>query len=570
MTNISNPRRVGNQWVFPDGRILPVISGGDGPTGTIERPRTLEELRNERARLLDQIDDILDTARADERLLTDEERARHDDLVAQVEGPDTGLDARIAAAVAAEGDAARRSSQEARRQVPVPNVNVRGSRSPGADTSRDLDAWLWATAETVRAGSFDKTGAFRFNRFGATNSVEQVLVRGRASDDAAVPAPRISDYRPEDAHLIREFQATVTDMALFGMLIDRSAKSSAHGFAVARAHSAFADRWTRLMNALDADTAGEGQDWVPTGIGAMLHERVRASGRIAPLFSRIDLPTNPWKWPIEGADATAYRVAEPTSDTATKVTASTPGTLATTFDAEIMGGRSLFSRTIEADSALAVLPYVRAKLVQSFVDAEERAILDGDTDGTHQDSDTQAAGATHMSSAWDGLRKKALAQTGQATTTTTVANLKGIRAAMGKFGVNPADLAFIVGVSAYHDVIDDDKVLTVDKMGPNATILSGQLGSLYGIPIIVSEHVREDLNATGVHDGVTTTKTYNMCVNRNEWAIGQRMAMDVEVDDSIYRETFQRVVVAFMREDFQHIGDAAANDDTSLGYNVTP
>ena len=58
-------------------------------------------------------------------------------------------------------------------------------------------------------------------------------------------------------------------------------------------------------------------------------------------------------------------------------------------------------------------------------------------------------------------------------------------------------------------------------------------------------------------------------MNRNEWALGQRMAMDVEVDDSIYRETFQRVMVAFMREDFQSIGQSGG-DDTSIGYNVTP
>ena len=51
----------------------------------------------------------------------------------------------------------------------------------------------------------------------------------------------------------------------------------------------------------------------------------RAAGKVAPLFARIDLPTNPWKWPLEAADMTAYRVAEPTADSETKLTASTPG-----------------------------------------------------------------------------------------------------------------------------------------------------------------------------------------------------------------------------------------------------
>ena len=69
----------------------------------------------------------------------------------------------------------------------------------------------------------------------------------------------------------------------------------------------------------------------------------------------------------------------------------------------------LFSRSVEADSAAAILPFVRGKLVQAFVEAEEQTILDGDTDGTHQDADTNTSGTTHFSWAWDGLRKKALA-----------------------------------------------------------------------------------------------------------------------------------------------------------------
>jgi hypothetical protein len=47
------------------------------------------------------------------------------------------------------------------------------------------------------------------------------------------------------------------------------------------------------------------------------------------------------------------------------------------------------------------------------------------------------------------------------------------------------------------------------------------------------------------------------------------MAMGLETDDSIYRETYQRVMVGFMREDFQSVADAATNEDTSIGYNIT-
>ena len=524
---------------------------------------TITDLTDERAKVLDEIDDIINTAKEASRSLTDEERARHDELVAKVEG-DGGLDEVIRSAQLDAEDSARFESAEVRR-ARYATVNVNTAASP-AHASRSLDELLWATSVDVAAGSFDKTGTFR-QHASARNPVEQVAVR--SVDDDIVLAPRIDEVLPQHRALVRSFQNTVADMALFGLLVDRQARSSGHGFEVARSHKLMRPRWEQICRALDVDTAGEGGNWVPTGIGATLHEKVRAAGKIAPLFARIDLPTNPWKWPIEGADATAYRVAEPTTDTATKVTVSTPGTVAATFDAEIFGGRILFSRSVEADSALAILPYTRMKLVRAFVDGEEKAIIDGDTDGTHQDSDVGAS-TTDMRTAWDGLRKKALAQTVVTATTTTVANLGLLRAGMGKWGLNPSDLVFIVGVSALHDLLADANVLTVDKMGPQATILNGQIASVHGVPVVASEWVREDLNASGVHDGITATKTFNLCVNRQEWAMGQRMALDVEIDDSIYRESYQRVLVAFMREDFQHIGEAATNEDTAISFNVTP
>ena len=547
----NNPRRVGNRWVFPDGRSCYVVSGGDHSAAST----TVEALADKRAQYLNDIDVILNTAKEAKRDLTAQERVDHDAIVALIEGPG-GLDSKIAAATLAAADEARFNGQETRRAAfAVPNINVRGDKSVGAGVTRDLNALLWATAETVQAPN------------GARNAVEQVTIRDK-DGHGTEQAPRISAFAPQDRDTIRTFQQTVADMAVFGMLVDRDANTSAKGFEVAREHRAFKNRWSDIKNALDVDTAAEGGNWVPTGIGASMHEKVRASGKVAALFERVDIPTNPWKWPVEGGDATAYRVAEPTTDTETKFTVSTSGTQTATFDAEIFGVRQLISRSLDADSALAILPFIQRKTIQAFVDAEEKAILDGDTDGTHQDSDIGAS-TTAAVTAWDGLRKRGLAETTQAITTSTTANLALLRKAMGKWGVNPADLAFIVGVSSYLVLQSDSNLLTVDKMGPQATILNGQVGSIFGVPVIVSEWVRENLNASGVYDGITTTKTYALCVNRREWAMGQRMALDIQTDDSIYRETFQRVMVGFMREDFQPIASASTDDNTSIGYNIT-
>ena len=529
-----------------------------GEVTTIEKRR--DDLTAERSQQLTVMQEIVDNAKAETRAITDEEQQRYNTARDRVTEIDTEL-----------GDLAKqvRSDQLLAghdefisRQAPMINLIT----EPAAGEGRSLDELLWASEESVPAGSYNRNGMFLPNPYGARNAVEQVTVRN--DDDEIAVAPRITEFQPEARPRLRQFQRTVGDMILFGLMVDRAARSSRDGFLAAKTHKGMRARFEQALRALDVDTSGEGVEWVPTGIGADLHEKVRAAGRVAPLFARIDLPTNPWKWPLEGGDATAYRVPEPTSDSATKVTASTPGTGAATFDAEIFGGRTLFSRSLEADSALAVLPYVRNKLVRAFIDAEEKAIIDGDTDGTHQDSDVGAS-TTDARTAWDGLRKRGLANTSVdgGSATITLALFRAARAAMLKWGLNPAELAAIMSIGVYYDLLATTEVTTVDKMGAQATILNGQLGALDGTPLIVSEHFREDLNASGVHDGITETQTGLVIVNRGEWALGQRMALDVEVDDSIYRETFQRVMVAFMREDFQNIGESAG-DDTAYLYNL--
>ena len=551
-------------WITGDA-LVPVIAGGDRDDDPTANIPTLDELRERRAAVVQEIDDIIDTARDEERDLSDDERARHDTLAGEFDD----LDTQITRAEAHESDVRRFTEHDRRRRYAVPMVNTITDAPVSA--SRSLDELLWASSETVDAGSFDQHGKWNPSPYGARNNVEQVAVRS-AGGDLLVVSPRIDEFRPDHQATIRRFQTTVADMLVFGALTAKrgSTANSADLFNVARAHPHMKARWDRVMRAMDVDTTAEGGTWVPTGIGADLHEKVRAAGRIAPLFGRIDLPTNPWKWPIEGADATAYRVGEPTGDTETKVTASTPGTGAATFDAEIFGARTLFSRSLDADSALAILPYARGKLVQAFVDAEEKAILDGDSDGSHQDSDV--SGTADARTAWDGLRKRALANASSdhSNAALSVAGLRTTRALMGKWGLDPMQTVYIVGVSSYYDLIGDSEVTTVEKYGGQATILNGELARVNGSPVIVSEHVRENLNASGVHDGITTNRSYALAVNRGEWVMGQRMALDIEVDDSIYRETFQRVVVGFQREDFQNVGDASTNDDTAVLYNVAP
>ena len=328
---------------------------------------------------------------------------------------------------------------------------------------------------------------------------------------------------------------------------------------------------SELRKAMDTAASAEGGSWVPTGFSADLIDRVRLELKVAALFSRIDMPRNPYELPIVASDAIAYLVAENTADVGTKISASTPGTGKVTLSAVKLGARVLFSEELDEDSIIPIMPFLRENITAALSGAWEDATINGDTAGTHQDSDVTSA--SDRRKAFDGLRKMCQSGNKVSLATFNLENMRTIRKKLGKYGVIPTNLAWITGTSGYmqllglEDSSGNQVVTTVDKYGPNATILSGELAKLDGIPVVVSEYVREDLNASGVYDGTTTTRTLMVLVYRGGFIYGDRRRITMKTDEDI--ETDQQLMVCTQRLDFEDRFDASTNNTIALGYNLT-
>jgi hypothetical protein len=140
---------------------------------------------------------------------------------------------------------------------------------------------------------------------------------------------------------------------------------------------------------------------------------------------------------------------------------------------------------------------------------------------------------------------------------------------MGVYGVKPADLAHVMSINAYIKLLADTSVLTLEKYGPFATILTGELGKVDGSPIIVSQYVRADLNATGVFDNSTTTRTEVLTVNRRGYAIGERRGVTLQVLKELYAEDDQDAIVVSWRKAFAARFTSSTEKTVAAAYNVT-
>jgi hypothetical protein len=105
-----------------------------------------------------------------------------------------------------------------------------------------------------------------------------------------------------------------------------------------------------------------------------------------------------------------------------------------------------------------------------------------------------------------------------------------MRTAMGKFGVQVRDLAYIVSPTVYHQMVNLDEVSSVDQVGNAATLLSGALAFFRGIPIVIAEQCREDVSASGVNTGAgPNDKGVAYLVNKRRFLMGMRRPMRARV-----------------------------------------
>ena len=106
----------------------------------------------------------------------------------------------------------------------------------------------------------------------------------------------------------------------------------------------------------------------------------------------------------------------------------------------------------------------------------------------------------------------------------------------------------------------------MDKFGPQATVLSGQIAALAGMPIIMSRFMGADLENTGLFLGSgSKNKTGYLIVNRDSYYNYVRRRITIETDKDIKSGVIQ--VVATMRGTFDS-PDATATKNVAYHYNL--
>jgi hypothetical protein len=208
--------------------------------------------------------------------------------------------------------------------------------------------------------------------------------------------------------------------------------------------------------------------------------------------------------PINGALPEMLFVSESTSASAANYATSKTASNRISLTAKKFTIQQIWSGEMDEDSIIPFTPFLREMLAMSSAMHLGSAYYNGDTTnagtGNINLDDADPADTKHYL-AWDGIRHYWLVDTtGQgksmagALDTAEVTKARGklngsdddIDAAVGNinWGTSVRDLRMVTDWDTYMSLLQTDAVRTVDKYGPQATVLTGELGSFEGIPII--------------------------------------------------------------------------------------
>ena len=294
-----------------------------------------------------------------------------------------------------------------------------------------------------------------------------------------------------------------------------------------------------IQKAIDM-SAGTGAEWIPTYFSTEMIERIELELRVAKLFPIYKTDSPKYHFMQRKGTLSAYLVSAASQITEESLSNYTGEVTGTTDKIAVY--LPVADEVVEGNPS--ALQLVKDDIAHTIAAAIENAIINGDDSDTHMDSDVTSD--TDPRKAWKGLRKlvqsSAKVDAGGSAPDTT--DFRTLRKKLGKYGVNPDDLAWVVGPSGYYHIMNLTETKTVDKFGEDATLRTGRIVTFDGIEVIPSAYIREDLNANGVYDGTTTDRTVILLVNKRAFMLVWLRQIKLESDRNIRRQATELVGVA--------------------------
>ncbi len=216
------------------------------------------------------------------------------------------------------------------------------------------------------------------------------------------------------------------------------------------------------------------------------------------------------------------------------------------LNADRLISSTFMDNEVDEQVLINLMPMLIEGVARAHGRAVENAILNGNGSNI-SGLDGHAAAATAKHDA-DG---SSIASGNFATM--TAAQLLAARKQMGKYGLTPSDIVYIVSQAMYYDLLSDSAFQTLDEVGNDLAVrVTGSLGAVFGSPVVVSEEFPAEAAGAPVAFA---------CYTRN-YVMPRLRGVTVEQDYEVMNQ--RRVIVATQSLGFEELVAGASGDQPCI------
>ncbi len=293
-------------------------------------------------------------------------------------------------------------------------------------------------------------------------------------------------------------------------------------------------------------------------VSTNMEAEVRRRLVVAPLVRAVNMKTNVMTMPLNPEAGLASWVVNSdfgganSSGGTTATTGQTPGSGSPhalkeiTLNAYKVATKEYLNYEEEEDSLLVIMPIVRDAMIRRLARSVDRAFLLG-----------AGSGADPVKGLANYATNNVTSTGSVAATSATIANLRNLRKNLGAWGLDPAEVVYVVSTEVYYDLLDDTTFQTMNQVGPQATLLTGQVGQIGNSPVLVSaEFASKGVNQTGA-----------IAFAPGNFMAGNQRGLRMDTQELV--ETQRRVLVASLRTGMTQVTTNLGNGVSAFKWGAT-
>lgn len=339
-------------------------------------------------------------------------------------------------------------------------------------------------------------------------------------------------------------------------------------------------------DAMDTAESGFGNQLIGAQYVGELWDAARNLSRVYGLIESFEM-TDPTAYlPVEVDIPELMFVSESTASNSSAYTTVSTGSQRVQVDAKKFLIHQMWSGEMEEDSIIPFVPFLRRQAAASIAHYSDSLVLNGDNTnaatGNINLDDADPADTKHYL-AFDGIRHAALVDnTANAVDMAGGVTLAALHTLRGKMidsarfvdwghPADPNDLVYVCDPETADRIALLDEVLTVDKYGPQASVLTGEVVKVGRHPLVVSMAMgKTEADGKASTTGANNVKGQVAAFNRRGFKTGWRRRVQVETER--LPATDQTRLVYSLRLGFGRFtptGAASGIEAASVLYDIT-